>query len=142
MPTYQFKCDGCGHGFEITESIKTFKPRKKCPQCKKNKLYQVFGVPFAIVNGSDRNTLGTLADRNVLKIGRDEISEREARREEELEQQRLNTPLPEGMSHAKRSADKAWWRKGKKKQNRKLGKMTNKQKADYIFKGIEPNAKS
>ena len=34
MPTYEYKCSACGHGFEEFQSISA-KPVRKCPQCGK-----------------------------------------------------------------------------------------------------------
>lgn len=48
MPTYDYVCDGCGHTFELFQSIKD-EPQKKCPQCKKSKLRRLFGAGAAIV---------------------------------------------------------------------------------------------
>jgi putative FmdB family regulatory protein len=33
MPTYGYKCEACGHEFEVLQSIKD-DPLKKCPKCK------------------------------------------------------------------------------------------------------------
>ena len=42
MPTYDYECGGCGHGFEAFQGIS--EPHlKKCPQCKKPKLQRLFG---------------------------------------------------------------------------------------------------
>lgn len=32
MPTYEYKCDSCGHTFEKFQNISA-KPLSKCPQC-------------------------------------------------------------------------------------------------------------
>jgi len=48
MPTYDYVCDGCGHTFELFQSIKE-DAQKKCPQCKKMKLRRLFGAGAAIV---------------------------------------------------------------------------------------------
>jgi putative FmdB family regulatory protein len=37
MPTYEYKCDACGHAFEKFQSI-TAGPIRKCPHCGKNKV--------------------------------------------------------------------------------------------------------
>ena len=36
MPTYDYKCDACGHNWELYQSMND-SPRKKCPKCKKYK---------------------------------------------------------------------------------------------------------
>jgi putative FmdB family regulatory protein len=42
MPTYEYRCDGCGHELELFQSI-TEAPKKKCPACKKAKLKRKIG---------------------------------------------------------------------------------------------------
>jgi putative FmdB family regulatory protein len=48
MPSYEYKCDACGHEFEEFQSIKDA-PLRKCPQCKKNKLRRLISGGAAIV---------------------------------------------------------------------------------------------
>lgn len=43
MPTYEYKCDACGHTFEKVQSIKA-DSLKKCPVCGKQKLRRLIGV--------------------------------------------------------------------------------------------------
>ncbi len=43
MPTYEYKCDACGHAFEKFHSI-TAAPIKKCPACGKNKVQRLIGT--------------------------------------------------------------------------------------------------
>lgn len=42
MPTYEYGCDACGHGFEIEQRI-TEDSLKKCPKCNKKKLKRLIG---------------------------------------------------------------------------------------------------
>ena len=53
MPTYEYRCGSCDHGFEIVQSMKD-KTKRKCPECGKHKLKRVFGIPFvfAVATGS------------------------------------------------------------------------------------------
>lgn len=48
MPTYDYKCNACGHTFD---ELQTFSepPLTKCPACKKNKLERLFGGGGAII---------------------------------------------------------------------------------------------
>ncbi len=48
MPTYDYKCNACGHTFD---ELQTFSepPLTKCPVCKKNKLERQFGGGGAII---------------------------------------------------------------------------------------------
>jgi putative FmdB family regulatory protein len=48
MPTYDYVCDGCGHKFELFQSMKD-DPIKKCPECKKSKLRRLFGTGAALM---------------------------------------------------------------------------------------------
>lgn len=48
MPTYQYECAQCGHGFEVLQSMKDEK-LKKCPQCGKNKLQRLIGSGSGII---------------------------------------------------------------------------------------------
>ena len=52
MPTYEYKCEACGHKFERFQSI-TADPIKQCPQCKKNKVKRLIsGGAGLIFKGS------------------------------------------------------------------------------------------
>ena len=48
MPTYDYVCDGCGHAFELFQSI-TEKVKRTCPECKKRKLRRLIGTGAAIM---------------------------------------------------------------------------------------------
>ncbi|TWU25524.1 FmdB family zinc ribbon protein [Bythopirellula polymerisocia] len=48
MPTYDYLCDGCGHEFELFQSISE-PVKRKCPECKKSKLRRLFGTGAAVV---------------------------------------------------------------------------------------------
>lgn len=52
MPTYEYLCDACGHGFEQFQSMKD-KPVRKCPKCSKNSLRRIIhGGAGVIFKGS------------------------------------------------------------------------------------------
>jgi len=48
MPTYDYRCDACGHVFDAFQSI-TEAALKKCPKCKKNKLRRLIGAGSGII---------------------------------------------------------------------------------------------
>ena len=48
MPTYDYECDACQHKFELYQGIND-EVKKKCPECKKNKLRRLLGTGAAIV---------------------------------------------------------------------------------------------
>lgn len=48
MPTYEYKCDACGHQFEELQSIKA-KALRKCPACGKPNLVRLIGAGAGII---------------------------------------------------------------------------------------------
>ena len=48
MPTYDYKCDKCGHTWELFQSI-TADPEKTCPECKAKKARRVIGPGAGIL---------------------------------------------------------------------------------------------
>ncbi|MEL6329232.1 MAG: zinc ribbon domain-containing protein [Planctomycetota bacterium] len=48
MPTYDYRCDACGHTFEQFQSIKAAALRK-CPSCGKLKLKRLIGRGGAVL---------------------------------------------------------------------------------------------
>jgi putative FmdB family regulatory protein len=48
MPTYEYKCDACGHQFDQFQSIKA-EPLKKCPACGKAKLRRLIGTGAGLI---------------------------------------------------------------------------------------------
>ena len=42
MPTYDYRCEACGHELELFQKISA-PPKKKCPACKKQKLKRQIG---------------------------------------------------------------------------------------------------
>lgn len=48
MPTYDYRCNACGHTFDEMQKFSDA-PLTKCPECKKNKLERLFGGGGAII---------------------------------------------------------------------------------------------
>ena len=48
MPTYEYECDACEHGFEEFQSMSE-PPLTKCPKCGKKKLRRLFGTGAAVL---------------------------------------------------------------------------------------------
>lgn len=48
MPTYDYKCENCGHTFEQFQSI-TAGTLRKCPKCGKNALNRLIGTGAGII---------------------------------------------------------------------------------------------
>ena len=48
MPTYDYKCQACGHDWELFQSMKD--PHvKSCPKCKKRKAKRLLGLGAGII---------------------------------------------------------------------------------------------
>src|SRR3954464_10349138 len=48
MPTYDYKCNACGHRMELFQSMKD-SPKRKCPECGKNALERLIGTGAALI---------------------------------------------------------------------------------------------
>jgi putative FmdB family regulatory protein len=48
MPTYEYRCDACGHEMEAFQSI-TANPLRKCPECGKLKLKRLIGIGAGVI---------------------------------------------------------------------------------------------
>ena len=48
MPTYDYKCQACGHDWELFQSMKD-SPVKSCPKCKKRKAKRLLGLGAGII---------------------------------------------------------------------------------------------
>ena len=48
MPTYDYKCDACGHAFEKFQSI-TASAIRTCPKCRRRKVRRLIGAGAGII---------------------------------------------------------------------------------------------
>ena len=48
MPTYDYRCENCGHEFETFQSISA-SPMRKCPECGKLKLKRLIGTGAGVI---------------------------------------------------------------------------------------------
>ena len=48
MPTYRYECQGCGHGFELFQSM-TARLKRKCPECGERRLERLIGAGAGII---------------------------------------------------------------------------------------------
>lgn len=48
MPTYEYECQGCGHKFELVQSMAA-KPIKGCPKCRKDKARRLISAGMGII---------------------------------------------------------------------------------------------
>jgi putative FmdB family regulatory protein len=50
MPSYDYKCDDCGHEWEVQQKI-TEDPLKECEKCKKNEAKRQIGKSSFLLKG-------------------------------------------------------------------------------------------
>lgn len=113
MPFYDFRCDKCDHNFEVNQPISQKLP-EKCPKCKKKGVYQIYDAPYAMVRGADVESVGTYAERNTKKLGKNLVQEKEEIRENNL---------PESMKKVNKARkERPWWRPDKDKPDMDLAK--------------------
>ncbi len=48
MPTYDYRCDNCGHEFELFQSMSD-KVKRTCPECRERKLKRLIGTGAAVL---------------------------------------------------------------------------------------------
>src|SRR5438874_2673845 len=48
MPTYEYKCNACGHRFEKFQSMSS-DPIRKCPKCGKMKVQRLIGTGAGLI---------------------------------------------------------------------------------------------
>ena len=83
MPTYDYRCEACGHTMEKWQSFKE-DVIKECPECKQEEMVRLFGNPFLLIKG-EPTTLIQQAEANSKRMGRNECEEREAKSKEILD---------------------------------------------------------
>lgn len=123
MPTFEYKCDSCEYSFEIEKSIHKNHP-KKCPKCKQNKLYQIFGSPFVFCNNV--TTIGQWAEKNAKTKGKGK------------DQKSMREKIADAGIQKKESVgNKPWWRSGEVKGLQKMDKPLDLKKVKDTKKYIE-----
>jgi putative FmdB family regulatory protein len=48
MPTYDYRCDNCGHELEVFQSMSAA-PLRKCPECGRQKLKRLIGTGAGVI---------------------------------------------------------------------------------------------
>ena len=105
---YTFICDNCNFQLESLQEIANYKSLKKCPECKKNKLYRDYAADSVNVSvrlGNDEIKVGHLADRNTQRLSNDEKNEL-TKKHNAYKDQDISDKLPEGMSQIKKKDKK------------------------------------
>ena len=69
MPTYEYKCQNCGHTFEKFQGIKD-EPLEKCPKCK-GKVQRLIGSGAGIILKGSGFYANDYAKTNAPACGRE-----------------------------------------------------------------------
>lgn len=120
MVTRYYICDACGHHM-VVEHDSIHEPlKKKCPECKKLKLYQDLTGQHAFVY-QEPKTLGHLAERNTERMGKYDL---EMRRKKDEERNKL------------KKKPSTWYNKEGKDLKKELSHLTTREKKHkYIMEG-------
>ena len=121
MPTYVFICEDCEFELEVEQSITKPTPnKKKCPNCKKNKLNRVLFAPHVYNKpGDDKISLGLLSDRNADRLSQD---------------QKEAIDKKNGVKREKKGDKKNFWETSNSNL-KDISQMTPAQKKKYIDTG-------
>jgi putative FmdB family regulatory protein len=122
MPTYDYRCNSCGHEFEVYQSFAD-KVKRTCPECKKKTLERLIGCGIAAFCQQEPTTIGQLGERNAKTAGKSKVEEIAA------ETEASNKKAQQMLS--KEAGKKPWWREGDKPLD--LKKIKNVKK--YIEEG-------
>ena len=113
MPTYEYKCDACGHTFERFQSI-TAAPVKRCPECGKAKVRRLIstgggmifkGSGFYITDYRDKSYTdeakaesGISSDSSKSDASKSDAPKSDATTETKSETRNEKTPAPKTES--------------------------------------------
>jgi len=135
MPTYEYKCQSCGHELETFQHFND-DPLKTCPNCNKDELARVISGGLASFVNSPR-TLGSLAERNASRMS-SELKERMREQQETRRDEVLYEQLPAGMERVEKpkGVKPPWYKTGQKVTNSQINRMTKAQKKKYVETGV------
>jgi putative FmdB family regulatory protein len=126
MPTYEYRCNECGHELEVRQSFKD-EALVDCPSCKMAELERVISGGLGSFMRKDPTTLGHQAERNTSKMGKYELQEKRKYQEES------------GNAAHQKALEEAGVIKDYKpfygKPTKDLSKLNKKQQKRYILEG-------
>lgn len=112
MPNYSYFCKNCNLSIEKFFSIKDYREKIKCPECKKccdRDYYTDISSQSASVRklDSELKTLGDLANRNRDRMSDDQKVEL-YKKHNDYKEQESTKELPKGMSRIKKPTKIKW----------------------------------
>lgn len=136
MPLYTYRCSkkDCQHEFEVSHGIKQ-KPLLKCPECAKLSLERIIQVPLLGKVSRSPTEMKTVYDLARLNTDKLTKGEKEKKDHEYAEGSKLAKDKLK-----KQSMEKPWYHgpNEPKDLSQRLAKATDKQKQDYVQKGVIP----
>lgn len=133
-------CDSCDYAFEVYQELHDEKRLKRCPCCKKHKLYQDLTGQHTFVYGEPK-TIEHQADRNSKEMGKYHLQEKTAKDRAEIDKRKLDYMKQQGMvsqnTESLKDLNKTWYNPEGKNLKKELSEVTkNKKKArKYILEG-------
>lgn len=70
MPSYEYRCEKCGHCKKFSQSIHKKLPQK-CPRCRSKKYHPQYGVP--ILWNYEVKTFGQQSELNEKRLGKEQV---------------------------------------------------------------------
>ena len=135
MITYVYECSNCGHTMEKQQSIKD-NALKRCPFCKKHKLFRVICTPMYVKVIGEPTTVGQLAERNSKGLSQEQI---------DIAQMTNRTPksisripqhlLPKASPSPQTKDNPPWMENPRTKKTKDVVRMTPEQVKKYVQTG-------
>lgn len=148
MITYAYECSNCEHTLEVRQKVDD-KPLKRCPKCRKHKLFKVvtggcysfvYGEPTTVQHQADRNTRAMGSYEHQARIEADKASERDKQRAKRQALEESGVLPPGAKIPDPEKVEKPWYGEMPKDKKDKITKESNpdqkvKKMKDYIMEG-------
>ncbi len=108
MPTYDYRCDGCGHEFEHFQSI-TARPLKKCPDCGRRTLQRLIGTGGGVIfkgSGFYQTDYRSDSYKNAAKAEKEAASPKPDKTDKSDVSKKTDTKGPSATSKKEAKPDK------------------------------------
>ncbi len=121
MPTYEYKCENCGHQFDVYQSMKDEK-LKECPNCGKNTLRRLIGSGGGLIfKGSGfylTDYKNKPAESSAVKNSAAETKKTDSS-PAKTDNEKITTPVPKDSKNSKDSKSPSSETKNKKSESDK-----------------------